>query len=114
MSFRVIYQTLIKLGVPDVAFCCLNNDLLLNGKKFVGSEKVYRGSAYTECLFINLKYLEEKELFDQIYVGKKANVRPITGILDEYPNITKEDFVKTYLAEFKTYLSEHFKVTFNS
>jgi hypothetical protein len=50
--------------------------------------------------------LEEKELFDQIYVGKKTKSRGITGILDEYDFITKEAFIKAYCEEFKKYLDQ--------
>lgn len=105
MSFWVILQTLIKLGVPETDLCCLNNDLLIKGKKFAGSERIYRDNIYTECLFINLKYEDEKELFSQIYQGKKPH-RLITGILDEYPNLTKETFIEAYCTEFKTNLDQ--------
>jgi hypothetical protein len=40
MSFIVIAQTLLNLGVPEHDMCCLNNDLLLKGKKFAGSERI--------------------------------------------------------------------------
>lgn len=106
MSFVVIIQALLNLGVPEHDICCLNNDLLLKGKKFAGSERIWQTNIYTECLFINLKYLEEKNLFDQIYVGKKTKSREITGILDEYDFITKEAFIKAYCEEFKKYLDQ--------
>jgi hypothetical protein len=48
--------------------------LLLRGKKFVGNEIIIDDNIYMECLFINLKYTEDKALFDQIYTGAKTKV----------------------------------------
>lgn len=105
-TFYAIIKTLINLGANEQDFCCINNDLLLRGKKFVGNEIIIENNIYTECLFINLKYAEEKELFEQIYTGKKTNIWPITGILDEYPNISKEAFLQTYCTELKKIFDE--------
>lgn len=108
MSFDVIKNTLIQLGVPEKDLCIINNDLLLRGKKFVGSEQVCKEDIYTECLFITLKYQEEKEIFDKLTSGKvgaTAN-RQITGLIDEYETFTKEEFLKIYCEEFKKYLDQ--------
>lgn len=108
MSSAVIISTLDKLGVPLQDICVMNNDLLLKGKKFVGNEQVFKDNIYTECLFITLRYKEEKDLFDRLTSGKTSATahREITGVLDEYENITKEDFLKTYCEEFKKYLDQ--------
>ena len=108
MSFSVITNTLIRLGVPAKDLCALNNDLLLRGKKFVGVEQVVRSNIYTECLFVTLKYQEEKELFDQLTHGKVGAqaLKKITGLIDEYESFTKEEFLKIYCEEFKKYLDQ--------
>lgn len=109
MSFSVISAALLRLGVPEKDLCAINNDLLLRGKKFVGIEQVPSGkNIYTECLFITLKYLEEKELFDQLTGGKVGAqaVKKITGLIDEYESFTKEEFLKIYCEEFKKYLDQ--------
>lgn len=109
MSFKVISTTLLRLGVLESDLCEINNDLLLRGKKFVGIERVSgEKNIYTECLFITLKYLEEKELFDRLTSGKVGAqaVKKITGLIDEYETFTKEDFLKIYCEEFKKYLNQ--------
>lgn len=109
MSFSVITSTLLRLGVPEADLCAINNDLLLRGKKFVGIEQVPGGKdIYTECLFITLKYQEEKKLFDQLTSGKVGAqaVKQITGLIDEYETFTKEEFLKIYCEEFKKYLDQ--------
>lgn len=109
MSFTVITRTLERLGIPKSDLCIINNDLLLRGKKFVGIEQVPAGTnIYTECLFITLKYKEEKELFDQLSSGKVSATanREITGVIDEYETFTKEEFLKIYCEEFKNYLDQ--------
>lgn len=108
MSFTVIRQTLLRLGVQESDLCAINNDLLLRGKKFVGSEQVIRSNIYTECLFITLKYKEEKDIFKHLTSGKVSATanREITGLIDEYENFTKEDFLKIYCEEFKKYLDQ--------
>lgn len=108
MSFTVIRNTLLRLGVNERDLCAINNDLLLRGKKFVGSEQIIKPSIYTECLFITLKYKEEQELFSQLTSGKVSATaqREITGLIDEYEGFTKEEFLKVYCEEFKKYLDQ--------
>lgn len=110
MTVRVITQTLIRLGVVEQDLCHINNDLLLKGKKIMGTERTYDSATkiYTEALFITLKYQEEKDIFMRLSHGKVAATakREITGLIDEYPAITKEDFLKIYCEEFKKYLDQ--------
>lgn len=109
MSVSIITNTLLRLGVSEKDLCVINNDLLLRGKKFVGIEQVPADkNIYTECLFITLKYREEKELFDQLTSGKAGSqaLKKITGLIDEYENITKENFLAIYCEEFKNYLNQ--------
>lgn len=108
MSFKVIQRTLLRLNIPEQDLCIMNNDLLLRGKKFVGIEQVIKPQIYTECLFITLKYNEEKALFDQLTSGKVSATqhRQITGLIDEYESFTKEEFLKIYCEEFKKYLDQ--------
>lgn len=110
MSFSVISRTLLRLGVVETDLCVINNDLLLRGKKFSGSEQIIKRdlNIFTECLFVTLKYSEEKELFDKLTCGKVSAtaLKQITGLIDEYPEITKEKFLEIYCEEFKKYLEE--------
>ena len=110
MTFKVIYQTLLKLGVAEQDLCQINNDILLRGKKIVGTERSFDASQYiyTEALFITLKYTEEQDIFSRLSSGKVAATakRGITGILDEYPTITKDRFLKIYCEEYKAYLDQ--------
>lgn len=108
MSFEVILNTIKRLGVKEKDLCILNNDIMLRGKKFVGSEQICKENIYTECLFITLKYLEEKELFDQLTSGKVSATahKKITGLMDEYETFTKEEFIHIYCEEFKKYLDQ--------
>lgn len=108
MSFSIILKTLLALGVQEKDLCVLNNDLLLKGKKFVGSESVCTNTIYTECIYITLKYEEEKEIFNRLTSGKVAATahKQITGLLDEYPEITRKQFLKICSEEFKKYLEQ--------
>ena len=110
MIFTVISRTLLRLGVNEQDLCQINNDLLLRGKKIVGVEQSYNSDTniYTGAFFITLKYWDEKELFERLSYGKVPATakRKITGIIDEYPDITKEEFLKVYCEEFKDYLNQ--------
>ena len=108
MSFTVIQNTLQRLGVSKRDLCMLNNDLMLRGKKFIGKEQVCTDNIFTECLYITLKYKDEEEVFKQLSHGKVSATahRGITGLIDEYPSITKEEFLKIYCEEFKKYLDQ--------
>lgn len=94
MIYDSIYKTMIELGVPKTAMVYLNNDLLLNGKKFVGGEQIMTDTVYNDDVLITVQYASEKEIFDQLTYGKAVPKRGITGIVDEFPNlgITKEKF----------------------
>lgn len=108
MSFAVIWNTLKKLNINEKDLCVINNDILLRGKKFIGSECVLSENVYTECIYITLKYLEEKEVFDRLSYGKVSATahKQITGLIDEYPNITKEEFLQICCEEFRKYLEQ--------
>ena len=108
MTSVIVINTITRLGVPEKDICVMNNDLLLRGKKFVGNEKIFKENIYTECLFITLKYKEEEELFNRLTSGKTSATahRKITGLIDEYENFTKEEFLKVYCEEFKKYLDQ--------
>ena len=45
---------------------CINNDILLKGKKFSGGECIHDKNIFEENIFITLHYFEEKEIFDKV------------------------------------------------
>ena len=48
---KVVYKSLIDLGIPKSNLELIKNDLLFNGKKFMGSEEVIRDGYYSmDCL----------------------------------------------------------------
>ena len=103
-----IYKTLLDIGIKSEYITFLNNDILLNGKKFCGIEIIETMNYYEENTFITLNYLEEKEIFERLKVGNIPPKRSITGIHDEYPELkfTKEDFINIYIKHYEEYLSK--------
>lgn len=105
--FRCIYDTLIDLGVPESSLVRSGNDILFNGKKFVGSEELLTDDIYVENVIVTLQFLPEKDIFARL-TGKYAHKRQITGIADEVPSITKEAFIDKLYEKICAYVEEHF------
>lgn len=104
-TFSAIRKALVELGVPNEEIIYINNELLLKGKKFVGSEQIIGEDFYEENTFITLKYLEEKEIFDRLLYGKATPKYGITGVLDEFNLFTKKEFIQKFIKYFEL----HFK-----
>ena len=98
---HVVYETLVSLGVDSSKLEIAKNDLLYNGKKFVGNEEAEYGGWYGAATVVTLNYTKEKHLFDQL-TGEYANARGICGIQEETGNIfTKEEFIERLIETFK-------------
>jgi hypothetical protein len=81
------------------------NDLLCNGKKFLGEEHVITNGIYSADAIITLEYTPEQELFKQL-TGKYALVRGITGIIEETKCFTKEQFMNRLTENFNTFFED--------
>lgn len=103
-SYNAIYECLIELGVPEEKLEMVNNDILYEGRKIMGGEKITRDGVFSEDLVITLNYSKEKHLFDRL-TGKYANARGITGIGEIYPNITKEVLIDLLYKKAKKFFS---------
>lgn len=107
MCHKCVYDTLIALGVSEEDLTAPRNDLLFRGKKFAGDEHAGSGDVYSENMSITLKALPEQELFQRLK-GQYALRRPITGIAEEVPSVTKEAFIDTLIEKLNAYVVEHF------
>ena len=107
MCFNCVYTTLLELGVSEQFLTKMGNDMLFNGKKFAGGEVLLTDNVYIENILVTLQFLPEKDIFARL-TGKYAHRRPITGIADEVPSITKEAFIDKLYEKVTAYVEEHF------
>jgi lipoate-protein ligase A len=104
-TFEAVYQSLIALGVDPAKLDNPRNDLLYNGKKFMGIESMDRDGWFSANCFITLQYTPEKMVFDRL-TGKHALARGITGIIEETSLFTKEELIKMLETKFKEILAK--------
>lgn len=88
-----IYYTLIELGVDKTKLKRVHNDLLYDGKKFVGIEQKTANGVFSQDIILTLKYKPEEEIFQRL-TGKYALARGIIGIQEETNCFTREQFVE--------------------
>lgn len=93
MMTNAICDSLIELGVDPTKLSLHYNDILFNGKKFVGYEQLIDKGVFTEDLIITLWYSPEEEIFQRL-TGKYALTRGITGIIEETQCFTKEQLIE--------------------
>jgi len=105
LAIKGVYNALIELGVNSSKLKVIRNDILYNGKKFMGTEEVFRYGYYVSCSIITLNYSDEKEIFSRL-TGKYALARGITGIIEETNLFTKEQFRNKVLEKIKEILDE--------
>lgn len=97
ISTKALLITLLELNIPENTLTFINNDLLLNGKKISGGECIIKDNVYEEDSFLNLKYEEEKELFNNLSGGSFKLKNGITGIFDEFDlKISSLQFLEIY------------------
>lgn len=94
------YDALLALGVDAKRLEKAHNDLLFDGKKFMGGEEIERGGWFTSDYIITMQYKPEKEIFDRL-TGEFAQKRGITGIIEETNLFTKEEFTTKLLEKIK-------------
>lgn len=107
MCHKCVYETLIDLGVSRDDLTTPRNDLLFQGRKFAGDEHAGSGDVYSENMSITLQALPEQEIFQRLK-GQYALRRPITGISEEVPSVTKEAFIERLIERLNLYIEEHF------
>jgi hypothetical protein len=93
MVTNIVYETLLELGVKAENLQFKHNDLLYNGKKFMGNEQWIENGVFTEDTVITLEYTPEEEIFKRL-TGKYALARGITGIIEETQCFTKQQFLE--------------------
>ena len=104
-TLSTIIDIIIRHGGERDKITQVSNDILYNGKKFCGKEWSYFPSVgYIENTLVTCDYEKEKKWFDLIY--HYDGERPITGITNEVPTVTKEVLIKE--------LYEAMKVFFNN
>lgn len=94
------YEALKELGVKEERLTKIHNDLLYDGKKFMGGEELERNGWYTSDYVITMQYKPEKEIFDRL-TGQYAHKREITGIAEETGLFTKDEFLSKLLEKLK-------------
>lgn len=99
MSYDIIYESLIDLGVNKDKLSRPRNDILYENKKFAGGEKKIINNVFSEDLVITLKFLPEQDIFNRL-TGKYAHVRGITGIEEEDPRVTREALMSKLIEKY--------------
>lgn len=101
LAKTAVYNTILKFGADKNKLSKPSNDLLYDGKKFMGYECAEYNSWFGAAAVITLNYSNEKEIFQRL-TGRYALLRPICGIQEELDNsFTKEQFIEALNEEFK-------------
>jgi hypothetical protein len=96
MITNAVYAALLELGVNAEKLSFNHNDILYEGKKFMGYEQLTSNGVFSEDIVITLEYSPEKEIFQRL-TGKYALTRGITGIIEETQCFTKQQFIEKLL-----------------
>ncbi len=102
-----LYNTLVELGVHKEDLAQPKNDFYVQQRKFACGEKIFEDNVFTQNVIITLRAQPEKEIFARL-TGKYAHAKPITGILEEIPAVTKKEFISTLYAHLQEYVQKHF------
>ena len=107
MLSTCILKALVDLGVNRDDIHGSKNDFYFKGAKFSGSEQRFCGDVFTGGILTTLKMSPEKDIFARL-TGKYAHAKPITGIAEEVPSVTKEAFIDKLYEKVTAYVEEHF------
>ena len=105
MPVKVVKQTLIELGVDPTHLESVHNDLLYQGRKFMGVENICKNGWYSINFMVTLFYKPEESIFKRL-TGDHAFKRPITGIIEETNLFTREEFVEAIMKNFYEFLKD--------
>lgn len=107
MCQTCVYETLIDLGVSKEDMSTPKNDLEFRGRKFAGVEHSSAGDVHSEAMCVTLAVASEEDIFARL-TGQYALRRPITGISEEVPSVTKEAFIERLIERLNMFIEEHF------
>lgn len=97
VSTIALINALLEAHIPEDSLTFINNDVLLQGKKIYGGERIVKDTIYEEDSFLNLKYNEEKDLFNNLSGGSFKLKNGVTGIFDEFNlKLSKIQFLELY------------------
>jgi hypothetical protein len=103
MPVQVVGKTLIDLGVEEQSLQSIHNDLLYQGKKFMGVETIFKDNQCSINFMVTLFYKPEESIFKRLK-GKYALKRPITGIIEETNLFTREEFIEKFIENIREFL----------
>ena len=103
MITNAVYSALLDLGVAAEKLSFKHNDILYEGKKFVGYEQLISNGVFSEDIVITLEYTPEEEIFQRL-TGKYALARGITGIIEETQCFTKQQFIEKLLEKITAFV----------
>lgn len=103
LNSAAVYDTLVELGVDKTKLKQVKNDILYEGKKFMGVENRLEAGVFSEDIVLTLKYTPEKHLFEKL-TGEFALRRGIIGIMEETNCFTKEQFLQTLIKNIQKYV----------
>jgi len=87
-----------------------HNDILLNGKKVWGEERTAMNTGVYSIGNTILNFSSNKDFYtptlQKEIEEEKASGKSMTGVEDEIPGYTKEQFIKDYLAEAQRLIDE--------
>lgn len=102
-----LYNALLELGVHKEDLAQPKNDFYMQSRKFACGEKIFEDNVFTQNVIITLRAKPEQDIFARL-TGKYAHAKPITGILEEIPDVTKEQFIATLYKNLAQYIEQHF------
>lgn len=106
LSYQVLYDSLVELGVSEEHLTQIRNDTLYDGKKFAGGEKkTIDDSVFTEDMIITTHFKVVEDIFSRL-TGTYAQARGITGIIDEEPWLTVDMIIDKLYEKFNQELFE--------
>lgn len=107
VSTIALINTLLEAHIPEDSLTFINNDVLLQGKKIYGGERIVKDTIYEEDSFLNLKYTDEKDLFNNLSGGMFKLKNGVTGIFDEFNlKLSKMQFLELYRKNLEIAINE--------
>lgn len=83
----IYIDSIVSLGADPDRLKYTHNDILYDGKKFLGGENIFYKNIYSGNFVITCEYEKYIDDFSKL-TGKYAQKRGMTGITDEVPSVT--------------------------